>query len=82
MDYSKIKEEYETTKTSFKQLSDKYKIHYKKLQRVAKKEGWIKYKPNPKTKPQKPHKRQISPQIITDTQQYKNAFKCKFISHR
>jgi len=75
MDYSKIKEEYETTKTSFKQLSDKYKIHYKKLQRVAKKEGWIKYRPNPKNKPQKPHKSILTPQIITDTQSVEDNIK-------
>jgi P27 family predicted phage terminase small subunit len=49
MDYKAIKVEYETTKTSFKKLSDKYKTHYKALERRAKKEGWIKFSPKQTT---------------------------------
>jgi len=75
MDYTEIKRAYETTKTSFKTLGETYGTHYKKIQRVAKKEGWVKYIPNPKTKPPKPQKRQISPQIITDTQSVENNIK-------
>jgi len=45
MDYKAIKEEYQTTKTSFKKLATKYNIHYKQIEREAKKEGWIKYHP-------------------------------------
>lgn len=45
MDYLTIKKEYETTKTSFRKLSDKYETHYKTLERRAKKEGWIKFNP-------------------------------------
>ena len=48
MDYTAIRAEYETTKTSFKKLGDKHNIHYKKIERIAKKEGWIKFAPNPK----------------------------------
>jgi len=70
MNYKKIKKEYETTKTSFKKLGEKHKIHYKKIERIAKKEKWIKYKPtqttNHTTPPQKTPK--ISPQILSNTQ--------------
>lgn len=45
MNYETIKIEYETTKTSFKKLSDKHETHYKTLERRAKKEGWIKFNP-------------------------------------
>ena len=45
MDYQEVREEYESNKISFKKLSKKYNIHYKKLERVAKKNKWIKYNP-------------------------------------
>jgi len=60
MDYKAIKNEYETTKISFNKLSEKYNIHSKKISRLAKKEGWIKFKPTtkptPPNKPTNPHK--------------------------
>jgi len=74
MDYTEIKRAYETTKTSFKALGETYRTHYKKIQRVAKKEGWIKYRPNPQNS-QKPHKSQISPQITTDSQSVEDNIK-------
>jgi len=40
MDYPKIREEFESSTLSFKKLSEKYKIHYKKLERTAKKYKW------------------------------------------
>ncbi len=45
MDYREPRAEYENSKISFKKLSKKYNIHYKKLERVAKKYGWVKYNP-------------------------------------
>ena len=45
MIFTTIKEEYQSTKTSFKKLAKKHQIHYKKIERMAKKEGWIKYDP-------------------------------------
>lgn len=45
MDYTAIRKEYETTKTSFVKLQEKYNINYKKLERKAQKEEWIKYDP-------------------------------------
>jgi len=45
MDYKEIREEYESNKISFRKLSKKYNIHYKKLERTAKKYNWIKYNP-------------------------------------
>jgi len=45
MDYKEPRAEYENSKISFKKLSKKYNIHYKKLERVAKKYGWVKYNP-------------------------------------
>ena len=68
MDYKTIKEEYETTKTSFKKLSDKHKTHYKTLERRAKKEGWIKFNPNKTTAPITPLIPIIQPKKIEDTQ--------------
>ena len=53
MSYQTIKAEYETTKTSFKKLSDKHKIHYKQIERIAKKEGWVKFNPKKITTPTK-----------------------------
>jgi len=54
MNFTTIKEEYETTKNSFRKLADRHKTHYKKIERMAKKEGWIKFNPskaiNPPTK--------------------------------
>jgi len=47
MKFKTIKKEYQTTKTSFKKLATKHSIHYKKIERMAKKEGWVKYH-NPK----------------------------------
>ena len=61
-----IKKEYETTKTSFKTLADKYETHYKKLQRRAKKEGWVKYNPTI-TKTPKPPKTPQHSQVDTQT---------------
>lgn len=58
MDFSAIKTEYETTKTSFKKLSSKHGVHYKQIERAAKKEEWVKFNPKKPTKvPQtpKPH---------------------------
>jgi len=63
MNFTTMKEEYETTKTSFRKLADKYKTHYKKIERRAKKEGWIKF--NPKTINPQPTKQ---PQIIQNTE--------------
>ena len=50
MDYSEIKKEYETKRISFKKLGETHKTHYKKIERVAKKEKWIKYNPTPQKK--------------------------------
>ena len=63
MDFKAIKEEYQTAKTSFKKLATKYETHYKKIERQAKKESWIKY--NPKATPPPPIKQ---PQIIKNTE--------------
>ena len=73
MDFKPIRKEYETTKTSFKKLAEKYKIHYKKLERQAKEEGWIKYKSKPTPKLTKPPK--ISPKTEIDTQTPTNDIK-------
>ena len=59
MDIETIKEEYETTRTSYKALGLKYETHYKKIERMAKKGNWIKF--NLKSKagtppPQQPSK--------------------------
>lgn len=40
MDYTKIKTEWESSKISFRKLAEKYNIHYKKIERIAKKEQW------------------------------------------
>ncbi len=45
VDYKIIKEEYETTTTSYKKLGVKHEIHYKQIERRAKKDNWIKYNP-------------------------------------
>ena len=63
MDFETIREEYQTTKTSFKRLATKYETHYKKIERQAKKEHWIKY--NPKATPPTPIK---NTQIIQNTE--------------
>lgn len=38
-----IKKEYEMKETSFIKLGEKYNINYKKIQRTAKKENWVKF---------------------------------------
>jgi len=69
MDYENIKKEYETTKTSFRKLSEKHGIHYKTLERRAKKEGWKKFSPQKIKKPPKTSSLPIiKPNIITDSQ--------------
>jgi len=45
MSYSKIKMEYENSKISFAKLSKKYNIHYKRIERKAKKNKWVKFDP-------------------------------------
>jgi len=75
MNYKKIKKEYETTKTSFKTLGETYETHYKQIERVAKKEKWVKYQPT-NTKPTpKPQKRILSPKVISDTQSVEDNIK-------
>lgn len=58
-----IKKDYETTAVSFYQLEKHYGIGYKKINRVSKKEGWVKYKGSfvPKTQPTLNEKVAISP---------------------
>ena len=38
-----IKKIYESEKTSFKKLEQRFGVHYKKIQRIAKEEGWKKF---------------------------------------
>lgn len=66
MDFKTIKEEYETTKTSFKKLATKYETHYKKIERMAKKEKWVKFIPknNPTATAPKPNQPPIKIQSI------------------
>ena len=45
MSYLKVKEEYENTSISFAKLSKKHNIHYKRIEREAKKNNWIKFDP-------------------------------------
>ena len=45
MSYLKLKEEYENTSISFAKLSKKHNIHYKRVEREAKKNGWVKFDP-------------------------------------
>ena len=66
MDYKAIREEYETVKTSFVKLADKYKTHYKALERRAKKEGWIKFNPKQEIKNIIPLSQPL-PQITEDS---------------
>ena len=40
--FETIKKEYELNKISFKKLGEKYNIHYKQIERKAKKEKWVK----------------------------------------
>lgn len=44
MKYREIREEYETTMTSYAKLSKKYNVSAKTIERTAKKEEWIKKK--------------------------------------
>ena len=39
-DWAKIKTEYLTTNTSYRELSQKYGVHYTNIAKKAKKEGW------------------------------------------
>lgn len=41
IDWEAIKQEYITTKTSYRRLGDKYGIHFKRIARVAKRESWV-----------------------------------------
>lgn len=41
MDWAKIKTEYITTDTSYRELGEKYGVHYQTICARAKKEGWI-----------------------------------------
>lgn len=45
MSYSKIKMEYENSKISFAKLAKKYNVHYKRIEREAKKNKWVKFDP-------------------------------------
>jgi len=45
MSYLKVKEEYENTSISFAKLAKKHNIHYKRIEREAKKNKWIKFDP-------------------------------------
>ena len=63
MDYTNIKTEWENTKISFSKLAEKYNIHYKKIERIAKKENWSRTNPTP---PKNPQKNPTQPNILTD----------------
>lgn len=54
MDYKEIRTEWESTKISFKKLAEKYNIHYKKLERISKKEEWSRTTPTDHTTPKNP----------------------------
>lgn len=45
MSYTKLREEYESTQISFSKLAKKHNIHYKRIEREARKNEWVKFDP-------------------------------------